>query len=171
MKKILVIFSILLLFTNAFSQKSGKPNLKKLNKEETKKLQNAEFFFTDENYLRALPLFIDLLTAHPEDIYFKYKTGICYLDKSDEKNKAIQLFKDVQEADPTYIDIDFYLGKAYHLNYDFESAIVSLNKYLAQKPAPSVNQQLLAKRYIENSKNAKVFVGLKVKCDIKNIDD
>ena len=78
MKKILVIFSLLLLFTNAFAQKSGKPNLKALTKEESKKLQNAEYFFTDENYPRALPLFIDLMAAHPDDLYFKFKSGICF---------------------------------------------------------------------------------------------
>ena len=50
-------------------------------------------------------------------------------------------------------------------------AIITLNKYLEQKPAPSVNQQLLAKRYIENSKNAKVFTELKVRCDITNLDE
>ena len=90
MKKILVIFSILFLFTSAFAQKSGKPNLKKLSKDESKKLQNAEYFYSEENYQRALPLYIDLMAAHPEELYFKFKSGICYLSKSDEKNKAIQ---------------------------------------------------------------------------------
>lgn len=171
MKRILVIFSLLFLFTSAFAQKSGKPNLKKLSKEESKKLQNAEYFYSDENYQRALPLFLDLMAAHPEELYFKFKSGICYLDKSDEKDKAIPLFKEVQAGDPGNPDINFYLGRAYHLNYEFESAIISLNNYLGQKPTPSVNQQLLAKRYIENSKNAKVFMGLKVRCEITNIGD
>lgn len=169
MKKILVIFSLLFLFIGAFAQKSLKPNLKQLSKEETKKLNDAEYFYTEENYLRALPLFIELMTAHSTDLYLKFKTGICYLRKSDEKSKAIPLFKEVHAGDPGNQDINFYLGRAYHLNYDFESAIVSLNAYLAQKPAPSVNQQLLAKRYIENSKNAKVFMEIKVKCEITNI--
>ena len=146
-----------------------KPNLKQLSKEEAKKLSDAEYFFTEENYLRALPLFIELMTAHSDDLYFKLKSGICYLSKSDEKNKAIDLFKAVQTGDPKNTEINFYLGRAYHLNYDFESAIMSLNNYLAQKPAPSVNQQILAKRYIENSKNAKVFMEIKVRCDISNI--
>ncbi|CAN5318271.1 hypothetical protein BH10BAC1_BH10BAC1_10110 [soil metagenome] len=171
MKKIFVIFSLLLILTNAFAQKSGKPNLKALTKEESKKLQNAEYFYSEENYLRALPLYIDIMTAHPDDLYFKIKSGLCYLSKSDEKSKAIPLFKDVQQGDPGNPDINFYLGRAYHLNYEFESAIISLNNYLGQKPAPPISQQTLAKRYIENSKNAKVFMELKVKCEITNIGD
>ncbi|HEY0030598.1 MAG TPA: tetratricopeptide repeat protein [Bacteroidia bacterium] len=171
MKKILVVFSILLLSLQASAQKSGKPDLKKLSKDEIKKYQTAEYFYSEENYLRALPIFVELMAAHPEDLYFKLISALCYLDKSDEKNKAIPLLKEVAEADPAAPDINLHLGKAYHLNYEFESAIITLNKYLDQKPAPPVNQQLLAKRYIENSKNAKVLMGLKVKCEITNIGD
>lgn len=171
MKKLLVIFSVLFMFLEVSAQKSGKPNLKKLSKEEIKKYQSAEYFYSEENYLRSLPLFLDLSVAHPEDLYFKFKSGICFLYKSDEKSKAIALLKEVEQADPLTPDILFYLGRAFHLNYEFESAIITLNKYLEQKPAPSVNQQLLAKRYIENTKNARVFMELKVKCEIKNIDD
>ncbi|MGZ4034917.1 MAG: hypothetical protein ACXVP4_08650, partial [Bacteroidia bacterium] len=167
MRKILVIVSILLLALPAIAQKSGKPDLKKLNKDETKKLDNAEYFYSEESYLRALPNFLDLMNAHPDDLYFKYKSGICYLYKSDEKDKAITLLKEVAAADSLTPDIDFYLGRAYHLNYQFEEAIYTLNKYLSKKP--SVEQQVLAKKYIENSKNAKVYVELKVKCEIKNI--
>ena len=171
MKKLALIFSLFLVCSSAFAQKSNQPDLKKLSKDELQLSENAEYFYNEQNYLRALPLFIDLMTAHPEDLYFKLRSGLCYLKKSDEKNKSILLFKEVQQSDPLNPEINFYLGRAYHLNYEFESAINTLNKYLEQKPAPSVNQQLLAKRYIENSKNAKVFVGLNVRCDITNIDD
>jgi tetratricopeptide (TPR) repeat protein len=171
MRKLLLIFSIFLLFTNAFAQKSGKPDLKKLSKEELKKFESAQYFYTEENYLRALPIYVDLMTSHPEDLYFKLRSGICFLKKSDEKNKAITLFKEVQQADPLNPELNFYLGRAYHLNYEFEAAIITLNNYLEQKPAPPVNQQLLAKRYIENSKNAKVFMELKVRCEITNLDE
>ncbi len=169
MKKILLVFSILFLFSNAFAQKSLKPNTKQLTKEEAKKLDNAEYFFTEGNYQRALPLYIDLMTAHPDDLFFKLKCGISYLSKSDEKSKAIPLLKEVQAGDPKNTELNFYLGRAYHVNYDFEMAISTMNAYLAQNPAPTVNQQLLAKRYIENSKNAKVFMEIKVRCEINNI--
>lgn len=171
MKKTLLVFSILLLFSPAFAQKSLKPNVKALTKEESKKLDDAEYFYSEGNYQRALPLYVDLMTAHSDDLFLKLKSAICFLSKSDEKAKAIPLLKDVQAGDPQNTELNFYLGRAYHVNYDFENAIASMNAYLAQKPAPSVNQQLIAKRYIENSKNAKVFMEIKVKCDIVNIDD
>ena len=167
MRKILVFVTISLLTLSTMAQKSGKPDLKKLSKDETKKLESSEYFYSGESYLRALPGFLDLMNAHPEDLYFKYRSGICFLYKSDEKDKAVTLLKEVAAADSLTPDIDFYLGRAYHLNYQFEEAIMILNKYLAKKP--SVEQQLLAKKYIENSKNAKVYIELKVKCDITNI--
>ena len=117
MKKILFTFSILFIFSSTFAQKSLKPDLKKLSKEEVKKYDNAELFFSENNYLRALPIFVDLLSAHPEDTYFKLRAAICYLSKSDEKNKAIPLLKEVQIADPQNPELNFYLGSAYHFNY------------------------------------------------------
>ncbi len=171
MKKIFLVFSILLLFSNAFAQKSASPNLKQLTKEETKKFDDAEYFYSEGNYRRALPLFIDLMNAHSDDLFFKLRTAICYLSKSDEKSKAIPLLKEVQVGDPENTELNFYLGRAYHVNYNFELAISSMNTYLEQKPAPPIDQQLLAKRYIENSKNAKVFMEIKVKCEITNLDD
>lgn len=171
MRKTLALIIISILVLSFMVQKGGDPDLKKLSKDEKKKLESAEYFFTSENYLRALPLYVELMNAHPDDTYFKYKSGICFLYKSDEKAKAITLLKEVAEKDSLTSDINFYLGRAYHLNYKFEEAILTFKKYLAQKPAPPINQQLLAKRYIENSKNAKVFVELKVKGETKNIDD
>ena len=73
MKKILVIFSLFLFTTFAYAQKSLKPNVKQLSKEDSKKLTDAEYFYSEENYLRALPLFIDLMSAHSNDLYFKFK--------------------------------------------------------------------------------------------------
>nr|MBA3971057.1 hypothetical protein [Bacteroidota bacterium] len=57
MKKLFVVISILFVFLSASAQKSGQPNLKKLTKEEIKKLENAEYFYSEENYLRALPIY------------------------------------------------------------------------------------------------------------------
>src|ERR1700746_40368 len=109
MRKIFVIVTILLMVLPSMAQKNGKPNLKKLSKDEAKKLESAEYFYSGENYLRALPEYLDLMNAHPEDLYFKYKSGICFLYKSDEKEKAVTLLKEVETADSLTPEIDFYL--------------------------------------------------------------
>ena len=73
MKKLALIFSLFLVCSSAFAQKSNQPDLKKLSKDELQLSENAEYFYNEQNYLRALPLFIDLMTAHPEDLYFKLR--------------------------------------------------------------------------------------------------
>ncbi|MDF2436904.1 MAG: ompA [Bacteroidota bacterium] len=169
MKKIIFLISFALLLLGALpmaAQKGAAPDLKSLTKEEKAKLDNAEYFFNDQNYLRALPLFVELRDKHPTDLYFTYRTGVCLLYKSDEKQKSVDLLNEVAKEAPDAPDIDFFLGRAYHLNYKFDEAIASFNKYLTT--APPINQRLLTERYIENSKNGKAFVEVKVKCEIEN---
>jgi tetratricopeptide (TPR) repeat protein len=159
----------MLLTVPVYAQKNAGADTKKLTKEEKAKFQSAEYFYSEGLYLRALPVYQELLAAHPEDTYLKLRTGICYLYKSDEKHRSLELLQELQKADPNMADIDFYLGRAYHLNYKFEEAIVALNRYLSTNPP--VEQKVLTNRYIENSKNAKVFVELKVNCEIENIGE
>ncbi|MCW3085590.1 MAG: hypothetical protein JWP12_2956 [Bacteroidetes bacterium] len=175
MKKPLLLMLFLLLCTCSamVAQKEIVPNLKGMSSEDKQKLEQAESFYsgqnqqTDPDYLRALPLFQELSVSYPNDIYFKYRTGICLLYKSDEKEKSINLLLAVKTEEPDGRDIDFYLGRAYHLNYRFDDAIASFNKYLST--TPDINQKLLTERYIENSKNGRAFIELKVKCEIENV--
>lgn len=174
MKKIFFLnfVSLLLCFTTSLAQKGNgglAVDIKKLNKEEKAKLQVAENFFNQEMYLRALPTYIDLMNAHQSDLYFKYRTGICYLYNSDSKEQSITLLEEVASKVPNSMDVLFYLGRAYHLNYKFDKATEKFNEYL--KMNPPINQRLLAQRYIENSKNGKAFIELKVQCEITNIGD
>ncbi len=158
--------------SESFSQKAGKElavDLKKLNKEEKSKLQAAENFFNEEMYLRALPTYVDLMNAHPADLYFKFRSGICYLYNSDAKEQSIILLEEVASKAQSSLDVRFYLGRAYHLNYKFDKAIEVFDEYL--KMNPPVNQRILAQRYIENSKNGKAFIELKVQCEITNAGD
>lgn len=172
MKRIVAIASFLLLVLvlplNA-QKKGGGVDVKKLTKEEKAKLETAEYFYTEQNYIRALPMYFELMTAHPEEVYFKLQSGICFLYKSDEKERALEFLMDVKKTDPTIPDLDFFIGRALHLNYKFEEAIAVFNAYLAS--APAIEKRVLTNRYIENSKNAKVFVELKVKCEIENVGD
>lgn len=169
-KSIAIIFLLIKIAASPLqAQKNTGINAKKLSKEDARKLSKAEDFFRDENYLRALPLYADLVEAYPQENYFKLRAGISYLYKSDEKEKSVSLLKQVEESNPATPDIYFYLGRAHHLNQRFDEAIGYFNKYLAQNPP--IMQQLLSKQYIENSKNGKAFVEIKIKCKIKNIGD
>lgn len=172
MKNKIFVISFVLLFIssiNIVAQKDISPNLKSLSKEDKQKLESAEYFYSEQSYLRALPLYMQLMDTYPNELYFKYRSGICLLYKSDEKEHSGDLLLQVEQAAPNTPDIDFYIGRSYHLNYKFDDAITYFKKYLAT--SPPINQRLLTERYIENSKNGKAFVELKVKCEIKNVGE
>lgn len=168
---LLLFFLFALMATPIFAQKKGGGiDLKKFTKEEKDQLATAEYFYNDqENYERALPLYVGLMNAHKDIDYLKLRAAICYIYDSDDKQNAISLLMELKQKDPSIPDLDFYLGRAYHVNYKFEEAIAAFNAYLATNP--TFEQKQLTNHYIENCKNAKVFVGLAVKGDIENIGD
>ena len=63
--------------THSSAQKEKKYNSKVLVGDESELLDNAEFYFSEKNYTRALPLFLIIDEAHPEEHYFKYMAGQC----------------------------------------------------------------------------------------------
>lgn len=169
MRKIafLILFALSVACLPAFAQKDFAPNTKAMSKEDKQKLETAEYFYTEQSYLRAVPLYMQLAAAYPADVFLKYRLGVVLLYKSDEKQRSIDLLNEVATAQPKAPDIDFYIGRAYHLNYRFDEAVVAFKRYLTT--SPPINQRLLTERYIENSKNGKAFVELKVRCDIENV--
>lgn len=155
----------LLVSPTLFSQKKGD----KLTKEELEVLNKAEYFFEEKNYLRALPLFEQLRKTRPSYAYFHYRTGICYLHKSDEKERAIPALISADSLDNSLEDLAYYLGRAYHLNYQFDDAIAILNDYIRKNPKSKLLK--LASRYVEHSNNGKILVNenLEVEVEISNI--
>src|SRR5688572_9623438 len=93
MKKFLSgIFVVLALFSTAFAQvedKTKRPEIVELTENEFELFADAEYFFGEGNYYRALVIYLQLAEKYPQEGYFRYKAGICYLNKSDEKEKAI----------------------------------------------------------------------------------
>jgi hypothetical protein len=162
---------ILLVALSCFSAElSAQKNNKKKNKQEENWLENAEYFFSEKNYLRALPYYKELSEAHDDDAYFHLQLGICYLYKGDQKELAIVQLEKAKSLDPEIPRIDFYLGRAYHLNYKFDEAIAEFKKSLDsdklnEKEAQEINH------YIEYCINGKQLCKDTAQVDIRNIGD
>lgn len=154
--------------TATFGQKNTiKLNFKSFTDEDKEKLNSAEELYIDLDYKIALPLYEELNATYPTEDYISYRLGMCYLEKEDSYKKAVETLKPIAEKFPEAADIKFYLGKAYHLNYQFEEAIKELNEYLGQKIIKS--QRPITERLIQNCENAKALVGNPIKVDITNI--
>ncbi len=142
--KLILIIPILLIATYGFGQAS-KAKVKKANK-----LFNKEF------YRDAVPLFEEICTSEPSNNEFKYKKAVCYLN-SYRKVEALKLLKEVENDAPTASrHLQFWLGRADHLDYEFEDAIVHFQIYektLRNKDSRRQDVEL----YIQQCRNAMEF--------------
>ena len=84
----------------------------------------ANALFKKEQFIEATPLFLRLLSLEPRDPSYNYKYGTCLLFNSEEKNSAFKYLNyAVQKSTQVDIEAYYYLGKAYHLTFQFDEAI------------------------------------------------
>ncbi len=157
----LVLFSLLLIHT-AQAQKKVRPS-----KSQQGLLGNAEFYFEDGQFARALTYFQKLSETDSTNAYYHYKMGICYLNKSDQKELSISELELAHKMNPSLLDITFYLGRAYHLNNKFDEAIDLFNRFISQNPSPEMVK--MASHYIEYCQNGKILVQTPIDAEIVNV--
>lgn len=118
-----VFFTLIILFTSI----SGLYSQFK-NEEELKK--KAAQYFEEEDYGNGYKLYSQLVSNYPKDPIYNYRLGVCMLFTEPDKKKPfpyLQLaVKNIKESEK---EAYFYLGKAYHLNFQFDEAIKNYNKY------------------------------------------
>ncbi|MBU0765716.1 MAG: OmpA family protein [Bacteroidetes bacterium] len=134
-----ISFLILLFDTGVHCQ-----NIDPLGKYDDKyiiKFENAMSLVSESNYKDALPLFLDLEKSNPDNANILFHIGLCYLNAPSDKNLAIPYL----EKAAGNITLDYYaedyaetaapafayyfLGQAYHLNYQLDLAIEYFNKF------------------------------------------
>jgi len=98
------------------------------------------FFFSEQNYDQAAPLFLLLLDMEPDNANLNYKVGVCNLNIPGKKAKAVPfLEKAVLNMTKNYLfnykekkapeEAQFYLGYAYQINNQTEQAIATYKKF------------------------------------------
>lgn len=127
---------------------------------------DAEYFFLYEDYLDALPLYLELLNAYPDNTNVLYRIGLCYLNIPNEKHKSINFFekakKDVTESykegyfSETKAPIEVYLhyGRALRITADFDKALAAFKQY-AKLIKDDKEKKLIVNREIESLAYAK----------------
>ena len=94
----------------------------------------ADKLFDTEKYLEATPLYLRLIALQPRDVAYNYKYGTCLLYNSNKKQEAIR-YLSYATNDPNVTPEAFYfLGKALHLNYQFNEAIKHYTTYMQKSP-------------------------------------
>lgn len=132
MRIFLMAFAFQIIFINQFAFAAD---------EIEDKWEQAEEYFDLENYAAAIPLYLSILKEDPDNANLKYKIGYSYLHSFVDRTKAIGYLEDARanmtdDYNPTSIkekrapvDVMFFLGQAYHLDYQFDQAIEIYEEY------------------------------------------
>ena len=171
-----VLLSLLLCMIISFSLYSqGEPNYREMFLE-------AESYFLFEEYNEALPLYLRLNEKFPENDNINFKIGVCYLNNSYEKEKAISfLERAVTDINPDYKENNFKetsappeslfnLGNAYRINNQIDKAIETYQKFKEQSD-PAIYDHKLVDEQINACHN---YIDLKTRpidFDIINLGD
>jgi len=124
--------------------------------------KEAKKLFDSEQYAEAYPLYSQLLSVYPKDPNYNYRFGICMLYTSENKEKPISYLEYAAKQPDVEKDVFFFLGKAYHMNYRFDDAIVAFNRF--KKEASSYQQKKVqVDKQIDMCRNGKTL--------LKNITD
>jgi hypothetical protein len=114
----------------------------------------ADKLFLSEQFVEATPLYLRLIALNPRSTDYNYKYGTCLLFNSDKKQDAFK-YLNYSITDPAIApDAYFYLGKAYHLNFQFNEAIKNYNIYI-QKSGGKPNPAFETERQIDMCQNGK----------------
>ena len=139
--KMLCCIFFLFFFTPHYAQDSAKTALKKV----------AGDFFLNKDYAHALPLYRELLNLYPRDPFYQYHTAFCLLFLNQNLEEVIDLMR-VASTDKENPLATFYLGRAYHLHYDFKDAINAYSRFLTLGKKSEIRRQNVP-RLIEMAKN------------------
>ncbi len=146
-----------------------------------KKFSDAEYHLQYKNYNEALPLYVELANADPNNANVGYKAGFCYLMISGDKSRAIpflerasastssnyQEFSSSEKKAPLIAIFD--LANAYQINMQFDKAEEQFNKYKSAIGTKNKNLLLEIDRHIAMCQFAAAAVKKPVNVTIKNL--
>lgn len=120
---------------------------------------DAEYFMLYEEYLDALPGYLQLYEMNPENANINYRIGICYLNIPGQKTRSIVFLEFASDhtttsyregnfnEDRAPVDAYYYLGTAYLIQQEFTKASQAYEKYLGYlDPEDSLNVNFVNKQ-------------------------
>ncbi len=181
-----IMKSILLLITIFFSTaliaqrdiaflKENFPNDKDGFKDARDNIKTADKIFEEGNtsyFNKAIPYYEKAQAFNPESAELNYKLGVSYLH-SPVKRMALAYLEKSHALDPEYdsYNINYLIGKGYHLNEQWDQAIAAYETQLGVlRTAGATDQEFITiRKYLEEAKNGKELSKNKVRAWIDNL--
>ncbi|WP_081867908.1 OmpA family protein [Hymenobacter sp. IS2118] len=132
-----------------------------------KDLKTGNKLFEQENYRAALPFYEKVLAKDPNNAKALFNAGISYM--SFDKEKASDYIYKAQKLKPKVSkDVEYWLGRVDHLNYNFDEAVAHFQAYNVTLKKNDQRKEELA-QLIQHSKNAKVQFNSPKDIFVKNL--
>ena len=113
-----------------------------------------EFFELGEYYMKdAIPYYRAANNFNPNNDELNYKLGVCYFH-SRQNQKSIEHLEKAKKLNPLFgQDINYYLGKTYQRNLDWDKAIVAYEYFMASLLPDQEFELKMAKKFILECKS------------------
>lgn len=159
MKKHFLLFVLLFLSTFYYAQEEGVTNVTP---------EIAANKMKVGNYEDALVDYLELLNDDPKNEIFNYNTGVCYLNSSVNKGKAVPYLEIVVRKEKHDPNANYLLGRAYQFANRFDDAIAAFTKF-KQDAKGTVFNLVDADLQIQHCINAKELMKYPVDVIFQNL--
>ena len=132
-----------------------------------KKLENADRYFNNQEYLFARSVYDSLYKTHRGDLYIGYLLGSCNTFDSHHQVNSESLIKAAESIKSDLLDYDYFLGRAYEFNNRDADAISQFEKYKLNPLNKALKEEV--DRQINICKNAILFETKSAVAKITNI--
>ncbi|OFX47303.1 MAG: hypothetical protein A2X13_03860 [Bacteroidetes bacterium GWC2_33_15] len=137
-------------------------------------LKTAEDLYSNGlgSFPDALNFYLRAAKYNPDCALLNYKIGVCYL-ASDKYNNAVDYLKKAYNKDEHVTgDIRLIMGKAYHVNLDFDNAIDNYKAYYAQFNESNIDEIAVnVDKLIKECKYGKELINNPVRVIINNLGE
>jgi flagellar motor protein MotB len=129
-----------------------------------------EFFDQGEYYMKeAIPYYESANKFNPNNDVLNYRLGVCYFYNR-QNTKAIIHLEKAKDLNPLFKEnINYYLGKSYQRNLDWEKAISAYLDFISNRPPEETYEIKMANKFINECKNGQIFSQEPVRVWVDNL--
>lgn len=133
------LLSIILLFVGSTI------SAEKVSSEERKLYKKAKKALVKEDYTEAKISYESLVKIAPNNDLYQFEAGLSYYFSNLQRAKSVKFFEDAlkNSGEDTIPELKYYLGRAYHLNGDFEKSKSTLSEFIPEIQSHKAGQKLL----------------------------
>ena len=134
----------------------------------SKLAKQGEKFIEKEDWSSAYNVFDSIVKSGEKNPFFMLKQGICGIHLPNKKKETISVLEKAHLASPDDHIILYYLGRAYHHDYQFEKAAANFENYLSFNEQDPVHVKE-AEMYRTFSANGNKLINARGNAVIKNL--